>query len=85
MIPHIPLKVGVLQSITFSNIQDEARLVLLAKLCVPSKKFFCYGDIILNNISYTEQGNLHRCMFSFLTVSNKYDKWLYMQSTICRY
>ena len=54
MIPHTPSKVGVLQSITFSNIQDETRLVLLAKLCVPSKNLFCHGEISLNNICYTE-------------------------------
>ena len=54
MIPHTPSQVGILKSITFSNIQDEARLVLLAKLCVPSKNLFCYREISLNNISYTE-------------------------------
>ena len=54
MIPHAPSQVGVLQCITFSNIPDEARLVLLAKLCVPSRNLFCYGEISLNNISYTE-------------------------------
>ena len=54
MISHIPSQVGVLQSITFSNIQDEARLVLLEKLCVPSRNLFCYGEISLNDISYTE-------------------------------
>ena len=35
MIPHTPSQVSVLQSITFANISDEGRLVLLAKLCVP--------------------------------------------------
>ena len=54
MIPHTPSQVGVLQNIRFSNIQDEARLVLLAKFCVPSGHFVCYGEISLNNISYTE-------------------------------
>ena len=54
MIPHTPSQVGVLQSITFSNIQDEARLVLLAKFCVPSKNLFCYREISLDNISYIE-------------------------------
>ena len=73
MIPHTPSKVGVLQSITFSNIQDEATLVLLAKLCVPSKNVFCYREISLNKISYRVR-NLHKCMFSFLMVSNKCDK-----------
>ena len=37
MIPHTPSQVGVLQRITFSHTPDEARLVLLAKLSVPSK------------------------------------------------
>ena len=73
MIPHTSSQVGVLQSITFSNIQDEARLVLLAKLCVLSRNLFCYGEISLNNISYTVR-NLHKCVLSFHMVSNKCDK-----------
>ena len=54
IIPHTPSKVGVLQSITFSHIPDEARSVVLAKPCVPSKNLFCYREISFNNISYTE-------------------------------
>ena len=54
IIPQTPSKVDVLQSVTFSHIPDEARLVVLAKPCVPSKKLFCYREISFNNISYTE-------------------------------
>ena len=34
-IPHTPLKVGVMVSITFSHTPDEAMSVGLAKACVP--------------------------------------------------
>ena len=54
MIPHTPSQVSVLQSITFANISDEGRLVLLAKLCVPVWNLFCSGGIRLNDITYTE-------------------------------
>ena len=54
IIPHTPSKVGVLQSITFSHIPDEARSVVLAKPHVPPKNLFCYREIGFNNISYTE-------------------------------
>ena len=54
VIPHTPSQVGVLQSITFANISDEGRLVLLAKLCVPLWNLFWCGEISLNDISYTE-------------------------------
>ena len=36
-IPHTPLKVGVLVSITFSHTPEEAISGGLAKACVPSK------------------------------------------------
>ena len=54
MIPHTPSEVSVLQSITFANISDEGRLVLLARLCVPLWNLFCSGEISLNDITYTE-------------------------------
>ena len=74
MIPHTPSQVGVLQSITFFHIPDEARLVLLAKLCVPSKHLLCYREISLNNMLHRVR-NLHKCMFSFIMVSNKCNKY----------
>ena len=40
IIRHTPSTVGALQSIKFSHIPDEARLVVLAKPCVPSKNLF---------------------------------------------
>ena len=36
----------------FSHTSDQARLVGLAKACVPSKNVFCYREISFNIINY---------------------------------
>ena len=54
IIPQTPLKVGVLQSKTFSHTPDEARSVGLGKACILSKNLFCYREISFNIINQTE-------------------------------
>ena len=73
IIPNTPSKVGVLQSITFYNIPNEARSAVLANPCVHSKNLFCYREISINKISYTEWKTYINSCF-FIMVSNKWNK-----------